>query len=48
MEERVSRLERKLATLKGNVEGLNGIRVEIDNRMSKLTSDISGVYGTVA
>ena len=44
----MARLERKLAALKGNVEGLHAIRVEADNLMGKLTSDISGIYGTVA
>jgi plasmid maintenance system killer protein len=33
MEDRVTRLERKLAALKGNVEGLHAIRVSVDYRI---------------
>ncbi len=33
MEDRVTRLERKLAALKGNVEGLHEIRVSVDNHI---------------
>jgi hypothetical protein len=48
MEDRVTRLERKLAALKGNVEGLHAIRVSVDDRIITLNSNINGISGTVA
>ena len=48
MEERVTRLERKLAALKGNVEGLHAIRVQVDDRIITLNSNINGISGTLA
>lgn len=47
MEDRVSRLERKLVTLKSNVEGLHAVRVDVDNRIGSLNSDVSTLSNNV-
>ena len=48
MEERVSKLERKYSALKSNVEGLHAVRVDLENRVNSMNTNVGSVSTSVA